>query len=210
MRNCDNCIHGSYNLDCNDGLETLYCRESEYEYEVDPLYSCQSHQFIEGIGNEQNFILYDESYLGKGFFIVHMKDNDIAKFFKIYRTNNEGYINYKLRVFSDDKSNDNIEFVFRSFEDFDNSLFDAFLKFGRYFDNESNDTNIFSIILGSGYVKFIISKNTCKEIKQFSNFIDINLGDNSEVEDLYNELEKNCNTSLDEENIKRLVMSKIN
>jgi len=48
MKNCDNCEHGSYGLDCNTGIETLYCRESEYEYEVQPSDVCESHQFIDG------------------------------------------------------------------------------------------------------------------------------------------------------------------
>lgn len=53
MRNCDNCEHGSYGLDCNSGIETLYCREGEYEYEVQPTDVCDAHQFIDGYGNEE-------------------------------------------------------------------------------------------------------------------------------------------------------------
>lgn len=53
MRNCDSCNHGSYGLDCNTGIETLYCREREYEYEVAPTDVCDMHQFIDGYGNEE-------------------------------------------------------------------------------------------------------------------------------------------------------------
>lgn len=52
MRNCDNCNHGSYGLDCNSGVETLYCREGEYEHEVMPTDVCSTHQFIDGYENE--------------------------------------------------------------------------------------------------------------------------------------------------------------
>jgi len=47
-RICDNCQYGSYNLNCSDGKETLYCKESEYEREVNPDDTCDSHIFIEG------------------------------------------------------------------------------------------------------------------------------------------------------------------
>lgn len=47
-RNCDNCNFGSYNLNCSDGKETLYCKEDEYEIEVDPSNVCENHIFIDG------------------------------------------------------------------------------------------------------------------------------------------------------------------
>lgn len=53
MRNCDNCNHGSYGLDCNTGIETLYCRENEYEHEVLPTDVCDFHQFIDENENEE-------------------------------------------------------------------------------------------------------------------------------------------------------------
>lgn len=53
MRNCDNCNCGSYGLDCNSGIETLYCRESDYEYEVVPTNVCDEHEFIDGYEDEK-------------------------------------------------------------------------------------------------------------------------------------------------------------
>ena len=52
MRNCDNCIYGSYGLDCNTGTETLYCGIYGYEWDVMPEDLCPEHQFIDGYGNE--------------------------------------------------------------------------------------------------------------------------------------------------------------
>jgi len=58
MRSCDNCTYGSYGLDCNSGIETLYCRESGYEHEVKPSDVCDVHKFIDGYENE-NILGYD-------------------------------------------------------------------------------------------------------------------------------------------------------
>jgi len=58
MRTCDNCNHGSYGLDCNTGVETLYCRETEYEFEVQPTFVCDSHKFIMGC-EEDSVLGYD-------------------------------------------------------------------------------------------------------------------------------------------------------
>ena len=55
MRNCDNCISGSYGLDCNNGEETLYCNHDMYEYDVDPSFCCDDHEFIEGM--EDGYLL---------------------------------------------------------------------------------------------------------------------------------------------------------
>ena len=52
MRNCDNCAHGSYGLNCNAGIETLYCKEVEYEFEVQQNHVCDSHKFIDGYQDE--------------------------------------------------------------------------------------------------------------------------------------------------------------
>jgi hypothetical protein len=53
MRSCDNCEYGSYGLDCSSGVETLYCRENEYEHEVKPTDVCDVHKFIDGYKNEE-------------------------------------------------------------------------------------------------------------------------------------------------------------
>jgi len=58
MRNCENCAHGSYGLDCNTGIETLYCRENEYEFDVRPNHVCDSHKFIDGYKND-GVLAYD-------------------------------------------------------------------------------------------------------------------------------------------------------
>lgn len=228
MRNCGNCDFSSYGLDCNTGIETLYCTETGYDFEVDSKYVCESHQFVDGMENEKNFILYDDNILGEGFFIVHTEDGKITKFFKIYIMNNNCFPNYGLRAFSvDGKDNpdpdfNNIEFVFRSREDFDNGLYDAFLEFAKNADktiytideSQQGKNNISTTIKGE-IVKIIISKDAYRGKQHPSDFIDINLGDNyssqnyEAINSLYNALAKNCLQIAKKEVIKRLLMLKI-
>lgn len=228
MRNCDNCNYSSYGLDCNTGIETLYCRENEYEYEVKQSDSCDSHQFIDGMQNEKNFVLYDELYFGEGYFIIHTEYGKITKFLKLYIMNNDGAPHYGLRVFSiygrdnpDEKFN-RIEFIFRSIEDYDNELFEAFSIFAINCDKEictideqHQGKNSISINVKNGIAKLICSKDVYRGIQHPSDFIDINLGDNfscqnyEAINTLYNTFAKICHQTAKEEDIKKLIMLKI-
>ena len=228
MRNCDNCNYSSYGLDCNTGIETLYCRESEYEYEVKQSDSCDSHQFIDGMQNEKNFLLYDKSYFGEGYFIIHTEDGKITQFLKLYIMYNDGLPHYGLRAFSidgrdnPDKEFNNIEFIFRSIEDFDNGLFEAFSIFSKNSDKEiyTIDTthqgkNNISINVKNGIIKLICSKDVYRGTQHSSDFIDINLGDHyscsnyEAINILYNTFAKICHQSAKEQDIKKLIMLKI-
>ena len=228
MRNCDNCIHGSYGMDCNSGIESLYCCESIYEYQVNPNDLCESHQFIDGMEDEKNFVLYDKSYLGEGCFIIHTKNGSINKFLKLYFMNNEGYPNYCLRAFDiDGKDNpedefNRIEFIFRSNEDFDSGLFDVFSIFSRgickeiyTIDEHQQGRNNISMCVDNGIIKLIISKDIWRGKQHPSDFIDINFGDNyscqnyEEINALYNRLIEICPKIALNEDIKRLMKLKI-
>lgn len=192
MRNCDNCIYSSYGLDCNDGTETLYCGVYDYENEVIPNDTCGEHQFIEGLSNEKNYVLYDDKYLGEGYFIINEVDDKIVKFIKIYTINNDGFPHYALRAFGveskDNPDNDytNIEFTFRNTEDFDNGLYNVFLDLAK-----NTNCNILSIdecyegknnisfsLNDNGIVRMIVSKDIWRGKQHPTDFIDINIGDN--------------------------------
>jgi len=228
MRNCENCDYSSYGLDCNTGIETLYCRENEYEYEVRKDDSCDSHQFIDGMQNEKNYVLYDDSYFGEGYFIVHTQDGKITKFFKLYIMNNDGFPHYGFRAFSidgrdnPDEEFNRMEFIFRSTEDFDNGLFETFSIFSANFDKEictideiHQGKNNISINVENGTVKLICLKDVYRGLQHSSDFIDINLGDNfscknyEAINTLYNMLEKICHRTANEQDIKKLIMLKI-
>ena len=58
MRKCDNCMNSCYAFDCNCGKETLYCKETGDEYEVQPEDVCELHQFVPGYEEEQAFMDY--------------------------------------------------------------------------------------------------------------------------------------------------------
>lgn len=230
MRNCNNCAHGSYGLNCNTGVEKLYCTDSIPEFETEPDNICENHQFIEGYENEKNYLLYDDSYFGIGYFIIHTVNGGIDRFLKIYIMNNDGYPMYGLRAFSvDGKDNpdvefNNIEFIFRSMEDYENGLFEAFQMFRKNADSviytidesQQGRNNVSTAMDGGDILKLIISKDIYRGKQHPSDFIDINLGDNYScknyevINELYNTLEKKCHQSAKEEDIKSLLMLKIN
>lgn len=229
MRCCDNCIYGSYGLDCNTGIETLYCGIYGYESDVMPEDLCPEHQFIEGYSNEKNYILYDENYLGEGYFIINEVDDKIIKFIKIYTINNNGFPNYSLRAFGvDSKDNPNsnytnIEFTFRKAEDFDNGLYNMFLEFAKNVKGQittldehyEGKNNIFLSIGDKGIIRLIVSKDIWRGKQHPTDYIDINVGDNytcvnyNAINKFYNMLsELSCNKAK-ENDIKRILELKV-
>ena len=191
MRNCDNCIFSSLALDCNTGIETLYCNEIEYEFEVETTDTCEEHQYIEGLEEEKNYILYDKNYLGPGYFIINMQNNEISKFIKIYTTNNDGFPHYSIRAFSPnakDKPEEtftNIEFTFRDIEDYKNGLYEAFNDLYKNInsnietiDPRQQGKNNISFVSTTKTIKVIFSKDIWHGKQHPTDFIDINLGDN--------------------------------
>jgi len=225
MRNCDNCIYGSYGLDCNTGTETLYCGIYGYEWDVMPEDLCPEHQFIDGYGNEKNYVLYDESYLGKGYFIINEINNKIKKFIKIYTINSEGVPHYYLRSFglesrdNPDSDYTNTEFVFRSMEDYENGLYNIFLEFAKgingnitTIDEYYEGTNNISFVLNyNGIVGVVVSKDIWRGRGHPTDFIDINIGDNytcvnyDAVDKFYNSLGKTLYKEAKTEDIKKIL-----
>lgn len=229
MRKCDNCIYGSYGLDCNDGTEALYCGIYGYESDVMPGYMCPDHQFIDGLGNEKNYILYDDTYLGKGYFIINEINNKIKKFIKIYTINNNGFNHYCLRAYGiesrDNPNSDytNIEFVFRSMEDFSNGLYNVFLELVKNINGNITTTdeyyegnnNISFILNDKGIIRIVISKDIWRGRQHPTDYIDINIGDNytcknyEAINNFYNMLsELSCDKTVNN-NIKRILELKI-
>lgn len=229
MRCCDNCIYGSYGLDCNDDDKILYCGVYGFESNVMPSDLCPEHQFIEGLSNEKNYILYDDKYLGEGYFIINEVDGKIIKFIKIYTINNDGLAHYCLRSFglesrdNPDSNYTNTEFVFRNTEDFDNGLYNCFLELARNIngnittiDEHYEGKNNISFLLGNkGIIRVIISKDIWNGKQHPTDFIDINIGDNytcvnyESINKFYNMLSKiSCNKSKNND-IKRILELKI-
>ena len=192
MRKCDNCIYGSYGLDCNTGTETLYCGIYGYEYNVIPSGLCTHHQYIDGMSNEKNYVLYDDKYLGEGYFIINELNGMIRRFIKIYTINNDGFPYYCLRSFGLESKEEhngeftNAEFAFRNAEDTDNGLYDLFLELAKnvngkiYSIDKHHDgkNNIWFSIGNNGIVRMIASRDIWNGIQHPTDFIDIHIGDN--------------------------------
>ena len=229
MRCCDNCIYGSYALDCNDGTQTLYCGIYDYENETIPDDVCSEHQFIEGLSNEKNYVLYDDKYLGEGYFIINEVDDKIVKFIKIYTINNDGFPYYCLRAFCGDAKDNpdtdytNIEFTFRNREDFDNGLYNIFVELAKNVkgdittidDHYQGKNNISFSLRDKGIVRMVVSKDVWRGKQLPTDFIDINIGDNytcnhyESINKFYNMLaDLSCNKTKNND-IKRILELRI-
>ena len=229
MRNCDNCIYGSYGLDCNTGIETLYCGIYGYEWDVMPDDLCPEHQFIEGLSNEKNYVLYEDKYLGEGYFIINEINGKIVKFIKIYTINNDGLPHYCLRSFglesrdNPDSDYTNTEFVFRSTEDFDNGLYNIFLELVKNIkgnittiDEYYQGKNNISFLLGyKDIIRMVVSKDIWRGKQHPTDFIDINIGDNytcvnyEAVNKFYNMLSEIRHNNTKTNDIKRILELKL-
>ena len=135
-----------------------------------------------------NYILYDESYLGPGFFIINKKDNKITQFLKLYIIGNNGFPNYGLRAFclnnpdNPDKKYNIIDFTFT--KDDQNGLYKIFRDLCLSL-NDSKITTIDKYYQGENHF-YLKEKNDtiiltiAKDIygvKDATIFTDINIGD---------------------------------
>lgn len=188
MRSCENCIQARQK---NSNDLNLYC--CIYNCEVfDMLFNvCGEHQYIKGCSNEKSYVLYDDKYLGEGYFIINELNGKIRRFIKIYTINNNGFPYYCLRAFGiesrDSSDNDytNIEFVFRNEEDNENGLYEVFLELAKNIDGKiysidehyDGKNNIWFSIGNNGIVRMITSRDIWGGIQHPTDFIDIHIGD---------------------------------
>ena len=206
MRCCDNCIYS--------------CK-----IDIMPDDLCIEHQYIEGLSNEKNYVLYDNKYLGEGYFIINEINNEIKKFIKIYIINYNGFPQYCLRAFgtesrdNPDSDYTNIEFVFRNMEDHDNGLYNIFLELASSIRGNITSTdehyegknNISFILHNKGIVRMIVSKDIWRGRQHPTDFIDINIGDNytcinyEAIKKFYNYLSRICSNKSNINDIKRIL-----
>ena len=179
--------------------------------------------------NCKNYVLYDDKYLGEGYFIINEVDNEIVKFIKIYTINNNGFPHYCLRAFSVDAKDaydsdyTDIEFTFKSAEDFDNGLYAIFLELAKnvggniasidkYYEGKNNIS--FSLD-EKDIVRMIISKDIWNGKQHSTDFIDINIGDNytcvnyNTINKFYNMLSEAYFNKTNGSDIKRILKLKI-
>lgn len=63
-------------------------------------YVCDSHEYISNC--LQTYSFYEDKYLGPGYFIVTLYDDNVIKFLKLYRTGTYGNYNYEIIAYEYD------------------------------------------------------------------------------------------------------------
>jgi len=207
MRNCDN----------NEFLEQIALPDN----------CCEFHRFIDGYEDEKNYMFYDDSYFVPGYLIVTKKNDEIIKFLKIYVINSNGFPTYGVRAFSiygrdnPDCEFNSIEFIFSDKEDNKNGLFDIFTNFCKNIDGkiETSDTfchgrNNICLSTNGEVTKFIISKDIYG-VKNSTDFIDVNIGDNytcknyDAIVNFYKDLSLLCLDKIIDDDVKKILKLKL-
>lgn len=186
----------------------------------DENFCCKEHSYIEGMEEYENFIFYDETYLGAGYLIISTLDEEIQKFMKIIIVNNSGFPYLMIRGFEKDSYDDlkekfrKIEFTFQKEE----PAYEIVSKLAK----SLNDKSVYSIDpieQGKNNLKVeswmseasITLKKDVFGVKHATNFIDILLGDNdtckcySALLEFYKELSRLSIPIAKEEDIKKLL-----
>ena len=227
MRCCANCFWG-FTEDDENNLEGY----DEYDLnkpkagdccigqEHDENYCCKEHQYIDGMEEYENIILYDEEYLGKGYLIVSKLDNKIIKFLKICKFEENEFPQYFIRAYEKDRvDNPNEEFrdIIISTLD-DDPLYDVIRNFTININREKiNTIDVFNQgknYMEADYSLFDASLTLYKDVygvKHATDFIDITIGDNytcnyyQAITTFYNDLSKISKGKTKEEDIKKLL-----
>ena len=228
MKCCANC-EWSISPECEDEIirEQHYSEEDlnrpkagdrVWGYSHNGKFVCDNHKYIE-VGIE-TYVLYDDKYLGEGYFIISEYYNQIIKFIKIYKTNYFGLPSYSIRGYEVD-SVDTDDRNFREIEisvDRKTELFDIISSFA----NSLNNDRLYALDpkhYGKNNLSAEVYKNTAflilaKDIwrsRGGTNFIDIELGDHltcekyNEIAKFYKALEEISLGKTKEDTIKRIL-----
>jgi len=149
-------------------------------------YLCKYHSYVDGIFD--NYVLYDDEYLGPGYFIISEIDGQFVKFAKIYMSNNYGYPYYNIRAYEVETiDTDDMKFRYIDFTvDKSNELYRSIEKLAFDLSRQSIKT-IDSHLQGENHIKVdlcdidasLIFAKDVYGVKHATDFIDINIGDNT-------------------------------
>ena len=167
----------------------------------------------------ENYLLYDDTYLGPGYFIISKENKEIRKFLKIFIMNEQNCPSYGLRAFGvDGKDNPNndytiIDFSFPKDTNLYNIFYKLFLSLNgkdiNTIDKFNEGNNHFSLKEVNEAVILSIYKDIYG-INEVSDFIDLNLGDDltcpyyAEIATFFNDLAKANVKKANEEDIEEL------
>lgn len=141
------------------------------------------------MAKSNNVIIYDEEYLGPGFFIINLENEGIIKFLKIYTMNNYGFPAFLLRVYEKNRKDNPsdeygiIDFTFNELNDkdlfliFKNLSFDLENQKIYTVDKTNQGRNNFNLSVLKNEVKLSFVKDIYG-VRHSTDFIDICMGDN--------------------------------
>lgn len=175
----------------------------------------------------KNYVLYDDTWLGPGFFIISKDENKIINFLKIFVMNNYNFPNYGLRAFSifgRDNPNDEytiIDFTFTE-NNTESNLYKIFYRLCTNLNGKKIETidkfrqgkNWFSLKEENHIVTLSIAKDIYG-VKDATDFIDINIGDEITCDDyqsiaiFYSQLLNSTAKMAKTDDIKQLVLSRL-
>ena len=159
-------------------------------------YCCSHHDYIDGMEEYENYVLYDDSYLGPGYLIVSKLDSEIVKFIKIGSYGDGGFPNFFIRAYEKDRVDDSKQ-KFRTITitvNKEEPLYNVISNFAKSLNGgqiKSIDSHMQGInnLSAKSYISeasLIVSKDVYG-VKHSTDFVDIFAGDNDSCE-FYSEL----------------------
>lgn len=225
-RCCENCNFSSHfgntldleELIAGDYTEGIMCEKSGAD--TTPLDVCKEHKYIEGSEEYKNYILYDDQYLGPGYFIISELDNEIIKFMKLYISSKNSFPHYHAIAFEKDSIDQEwqpyrkIKFEFESddalfqiINDLNKSLNDSQIK---SIDPYNQGKNKLYTSSDERTASLVFEKDVLG-VKFATDFININIGDNFacnqyfEFDKFFHSLSIKCNEAINEINIQKIL-----
>ncbi len=191
-RCCNNCTYSHY---FNDSIgrsivansnEGIRCDLNGFHTDFNE--RCKEHKYMKGCEEYKTYVMYDNSYLSPGYFIISELDGEIVKFAKIYSSTNSYQIpHYNVTVF-EKNSIDGVEYQYRDIVIKANSgekLFNVLnnlaiaLRGSKVMSidpaNEGKN-NLFAKKRNKEAI-LTFQKDVCG-VRKATNFININIGDN--------------------------------
>lgn len=185
------------------------------------IYCCSHHSYIEGMEEYDNYVMWDDKYLGPGYLIVSKLDDEIVKFIKISVWDNEGILNFYIRAFE----KDTVEEVNQDFRKIDikvksnDPLYNAIFDLSKSLNGKSL-YSVDSLMHGKNNLKVegyldeasLIVNQDVYRVKYTTDFVDVLVGDNYSCKfydaffNFYNQLSAICVENSNDNDIKQLLL----
>jgi hypothetical protein len=183
-------------------------------------YICDAHTFICGMEEYENYVFYDDQYLGPGYIIISKLDEEIVRFMKISSYGEGGMPTFLIRGFekdSIDKDDDILRKIYFSIQKND-PLYDLISELSRTtvskriysIDSSVQGEKYFQATCNADEANLILAKDAYG-VKHATDFIDILIGDNYfELMKFYKKLSELSAGETKEEDIQKILTIKNN